>query len=470
MTADVSSSSANRADAYTITQLAKQYRDKKLSPVEYVSNMLTRIERSQAELNAYVTVSHEQAMASAKQAEKHFMKGDDSDQWLLGIPLGIKDVIFTRNLTTTMGCEIFKNFKPDLDATVVSKLKASGGVVVGKTNAHQFAFGITGDKSHIGPPRNPYDPSKITGGSSGGSGAAVSANLCTAAVGTDTGGSIRIPAACCGIVGLKPTYGLVSKFGVYPLSYTFDHVGPMSKTVEDNAILLNSMRGFDANDEASVRRKSEDYTRRLQEGIKGTTIGVPASFIDAILDDEIRAAFHQAVRLFETMGAKIKRLNFDDMTELRNARRTVQMCEAYTVNEKHIQLHPEMVDDEIRRRFSGFEFHVVDYIRAVRQIPQAKSVFMQQMKEVDVLLMPVSPILPPDIGQREIEVDGKTYGCIDQLTRYMWQANLTGFPALSVPCGFSSAGLPIGIQLMGRPFDEANLYRFAHAFEIEQCL
>jgi aspartyl-tRNA(Asn)/glutamyl-tRNA(Gln) amidotransferase subunit A len=261
----------------TLTDLAGAFRERRLSPIEVVETLLGRIEAEDKVLNAFITVTGERALEEAGRAEREILAGRYRGP-LHGVPVGLKDLIYTEGVRTTMGSAFFEDYVPDHSATVAAKLEEAGAVLVGKTNTHEFAYGPTGDRSHFGPTRNPHDTSRVSGGSSGGSAVAVAANLLYASLGSDTGGSVRIPAALCGVVGMKPTFGRLSKRGVFPLSWTLDHLGPLTRTVEDNALLLNALADYDPEDPYSVSRPAEDFARELRRGVRGGAIGVPHDF------------------------------------------------------------------------------------------------------------------------------------------------------------------------------------------------
>jgi aspartyl-tRNA(Asn)/glutamyl-tRNA(Gln) amidotransferase subunit A len=327
---------------WSLTTLAGAIREKQVSPVEVTRQLLERIDEVDKKLNAYITVLSEEALAAASQAERAIMEGNIKGP-LHGIPVGLKDLIYTKGIKTTMGSEIYRDYVPDYDAAVVEKLNEAGAILIGKLITHQFAYGTTGDRSYYGPARNPYDTSRITGGSSSGSGAAVSSSLCYAALGTDTGGSVRIPSSCCGIVGMKPSFGRVSKYGVFPLSWTLDHVGPMTRTVEDNAVLLGVLAGYDKRDPYSVQRVTEDFTRYLRQGIKGCTVGVPSSFYFEIMEEEVKAKVLQAIDVFGDMGAEIREIELPHIQEISLAFQTTLKSEAYAIHEKRLRAQPSPV-------------------------------------------------------------------------------------------------------------------------------
>src|SRR5918998_2677064 len=285
----------------TLAGLARDFWARRLSPVEVVKTLLERIESD--ETNAFVTVTAERALERASRAEGEILAGRYKGP-LHGVPVALKDIIYTRGVRTTMGSALYSGHVPDHSATVARKLERAGSILIGKTNTHEFAYGPTGDRSHFGATKNPHDTRRITGGSSGGSGAAVAANLCYGAPGSDTGGSIRIPAALCGTVGMKPIFGRVSKSGAFPLSWTLDHVGPITRFVEDNALMLNVLAGHDPEDLYSVDRPAADFTRDLQRGLRGASIGLPMRFYFDHADGEVKALVRQAVEVFRSLGAE----------------------------------------------------------------------------------------------------------------------------------------------------------------------
>ncbi|HHY65670.1 MAG TPA: amidase [Alicyclobacillus sp.] len=455
---------------WDLLTLSAAIKRKELSPVEVTQQLLQRIDAINAKLNAYITVFYEDALQAAVQTEKEMAVG----HWkgpLHGIPIALKDVIYTKNARTTMGSEIYKDFVPDYDAGVVEKLKQAGAIIIGKLNTHQFAYGSTGDRSYFGAVKNPYDLTKITGGSSSGSGAAVAAALCYGALGTDTGGSIRIPATCCGIVGMKPTFGRVSKYGVYPLSWTMDHVGPMTRTVLDNAVLLNVLSGYDERDPYSERTKDEDFTRLIGQSIQGTVIGVPSSYYYDNLDPEVDTKVRNAVEIFKSLGARVRVIDVTNLETIFMAQRLTLSSEAFAVHKDTLEKFPEQYDREVKERLLRAErIKAHEYVLAQQQRHKAKHAFLRALSDVDVIVTPTLPILPPNIEQREIKMKDNTEPVLSTLVRLTSPTNFNGFPSLSIPCGFSESGLPIGLQLIGRPWDEANLYRFAYAFEREVSL
>jgi aspartyl-tRNA(Asn)/glutamyl-tRNA(Gln) amidotransferase subunit A len=450
---------------WDLASLARAIKEKEISPVEVTHKLLERVDSTNKKLNAYITVLPEEALAAASRAEKEIVAGTVRSP-LHGVPVGLKDIIYTRGVKTTMGSEIFRNYVPDHDAAVVEKLKQAGAIIIGKLNTHQFAYGPTGDRSYFGPVKNPYDATKITGGSSSGSGAAVAASLCYAALGTDTAGSVRIPASCCGIVGMKPTLGRVSKYGVFPLSWTLDHVGPMTRTVEDNALLLSVLSGYDTRDPYSAQEDTEDFTRELGRGIRGSVVGVPSSFYFENVEGEVDARIRQAIETLRDLGAEIREIEIPHAREILLAQRAILASEAFAVHEERLRNQSERFEEEVKDRlFTGEPIRAYEYVKAQQTKQLAREEFNRALEQADTIVAPTAPILPTDIDQREVNIDGYKEHVRSALTRLTGPTNLNGFPNLSIPCGFSSSGLPIGLQMTGRPFDEAGLYRLAHAFE-----
>ena len=433
--------------------------------MEVAETVLRRIEERNGELNAFVTVMAEAALEDARRAEAEIRAGRYRGP-LHGVPVGLKDLIETRGVRTTMGSAFFKDHFPAADATVVELLKDAGAVLVGKTNTHEFAFGPIGDRSFFGATRNPHDLARIPGGSSAGSGAAVAAGLVYGALGTDSGGSIRVPAALCGVVGMKPTFGRVSKRGVFPLSWVLDHVGPLSRTVEDNALLLTDLACYDSEDSYSVDIGSEDFTRDLARGVKGGAVGVPAGFYYEHVGPGVEKLVRAAIRCFEDLGAEVRAVEIPGLQEALSAQRLMLASEAHAVHRERLDRAPEKFDDEVRQRLlEGAEPRAYKYAEAQQERLRSIRAFRKALEDVYVILTPTVPITATEIGQRRVDIDGYEETVRSALTRFTGPTNLNGLPSLSVPCGSMASGLPVGIQLIGRPFDEATLYRYGHALE-----
>jgi aspartyl-tRNA(Asn)/glutamyl-tRNA(Gln) amidotransferase subunit A len=417
------------------------------------------------ETNAFITVTAERAMEDAARAEAEIGAGDYRGP-LHGVPVGIKDLVYTKGVRTTMASAFFEDHVPEDDAAIARRLREAGTVLLGKTNTHEFAYGPTGDRSFFGPTRNPHDPARISGGSSGGSGAAVATGLCYGAIGSDTGGSIRIPAALCGVVGMKPTFGRVGKSGVFPLAWTLDHVGPMTRTVEDNALLLSALVGHDPQDPYSADRPAEDFARDLERGLRGSAVGVPTAFYFEHVDREVEARVRESVEAFRSLGAVVREVEVPNVWETLHAQRLTLAAEAYAVHEERLKSDPDRFDDQgLERLLQGEELRAHRYANAQRRKLRSRREFEEVLGEVDVILSPSVPIPATEIGQRQASINGHEEAVYSALTRLTGPTNMNGLPSLSVPCGTTASGLPVGLQLIGRPFDEATVYRFGHAHE-----
>ena len=447
----------------SLAGLSRELLAKHLSPVEVVRALLGRIEAD--ETNSFITVTAEWALEKATLAEREILAGGHRGP-LHGVPVALKDIIYTRGVRTTMGSALYAGHVPDHSATVARKLEEAGSVLIGKTNTHEVAYGPTGDRSYFGPTLNPHDARRITGGSSGGSGAAVAANLCYGALGSDTGGSIRIPAALCGTVGMKPTFGQVSKSGVFPLSWSLDHVGPITRTVEDNALMLNVLTGHDPEDPYSVDHPAEDFARDLQRGLRRAGIGLPTSFYFDHVDEEVGVLVREAMEVFRSLGAQVREVEIPNLVDTLHAQRLILGAEAYAVHEERLENEPEAFDEEVcERLMDGARPRAYRYANARRRGVLATDEFEHALQGVDVLLTPTLPIVATEIGQREVRIGDNKESVRSALTRYTGPTDLTGHPSLSIPCGIITSGLPVGLQLIGRHFDEATLYRFGHAYE-----
>ena len=447
----------------SLAGLARELLARELSPVGVVRALLERIEAD--ETNSFITVTAERALEQASLAEREILAGRHRGP-LHGVPVALKDIIYTRGVRTTMGSALYSGHVPDHSATVARKLEEAGSVLIGKTNTHEVAYGPTGDRSYFGPTLNPHDARRITGGSSGGSGAAVAANLCYGALGSDTGGSIRIPAALCGTVGMKPTFGRVSKSGVLPLSWSLDHVGPITRTVEDNALMLNALAGHDPEDPYAVDHLAEDFTRDLQRGLRGAGIGLPTSFYFDHIDEEVGTRVREAVEVFRSLGAQVREVEIPNLVDTLHAQRLILGAEAYAVHEERLENEPETFDEEVcTRLMGGARPRAYRYANARRRGVLATDEFDHALQGVDMLLTPTLPIVATEIGQREVSIGDYEESVRSALTRFTGPTDLTGHPSLSIPCGTTASGLPVGLQLIGRHFDEATLYRLGHAYE-----
>jgi aspartyl-tRNA(Asn)/glutamyl-tRNA(Gln) amidotransferase subunit A len=449
----------------TIANLHPLVRRRRLSPVELTDFALARIERLDPQLNAFITVTADLARAHAREAEKEIAGGRYRGP-LHGIPVCLKDLFFTRDIRTTAGSLILRRFRPRENACVVDRLIEAGAVVIGKTNLHEFAFGATNVNPHYGPVQNPWLQGYVPGGSSGGSAAAVAAALAVGSLGTDTGGSIRIPAAACGCVGLKPTYGRLPLHGVIPLSTTLDHAGPITRCVEDAAIMLEATAGADPRDPSSTGVCGERFTRALKAGLKGLRVGVPRQYFFDRLDSEVKRLVLQAISTMESSGAELREINLQHMPETPDLAAGITIAEAMAYHWDWFGKRPGDYGNDLRTRMNACRaMTAVEYIHALRRRGEYRRCFMESMEGIDVLAAPTLPITAPPIEAAEVVMGKKKEDVRLALLRLTRPGNLTGLPAISAPCGFSSKGLPAGLQLIGRPMDESTVLRAAWGYE-----
>jgi aspartyl-tRNA(Asn)/glutamyl-tRNA(Gln) amidotransferase subunit A len=446
-------------------QLSRLIQSREVSPVEVIDAHLSRIQSTDKVLNSFITLLPEQAQAAARRAESEINSGSYRGP-LHGIPVGLKDLFNTGGIRTTSGTRLFDNFIPRQDCTVAARFHQAGAILLGKLNMHQLAYGPTGENPDYGHMHNPWDPDRFAGGSSGGSGSATAAGQCTITMGSDTGGSVRIPAALCGIVGLKPTYGLVSRHGLTPLSWCMDHPGPMVRTVEDAALTMNAIAGYDPKDIASSRAVVPDYTTALTGDVRGLRIGVPKEYFEVPLDSEVSQVVRKAIDLLGELGASVREVSFPMYQHAQAISGTILMAEAAAYHRELLARDGDKLYPPVRLRLeAGLFITAADYLKA----QQARALFNREardlLQEVDLLAGPMEPVTAPELLSTEVQAGGHTVGTTAALTQYSRPYNITGFPAISVPCGFSDAGLPIGLQLAGRPFEELTVLRAAHAYE-----
>ncbi|MGE3272033.1 MAG: amidase [Chloroflexota bacterium] len=443
----------------TIREVGERIRRRELSPVELTTAALDRAAALDGPLNMFITITRDEALAQARLAEKALLEGHYLGP-LHGIPVSLKDLYQTAGIRTTGGSKILADWVPDTDATVTRRLRQAGAIVIGKNNLHEFAFGATNENPHYGPSRNPWNRERITGGSSGGSAAAVATGVGYASMGSDTGGSIRLPAALCGIVGIKPTYGLVSRSGVLPLSWSLDHCGPLTRTVEDGAIVMNAIVGHDRADPASASRVTPDLTTVLDGRIGGLRIGLLREYMGENVLPEIAAAVRTALRDLERVGATVEEISVPEVEFRTGAVTGILYPEAATIHERWLKNRSEEYGADVLERLRhGQRLTATQYLRG----QQARRVLVDRFKSVfdrmDILVTPTVPILAPTLAE------SRGWVARGQLLGFTQIFNVLGLPAVSVPCGFSQNGLPMGMQLVGRPFDEATVLRVAHAYE-----
>ena len=456
---------ANELTALSIAEAGEQMRRRALSPVELTRAYLDRIQARNAECRCYITVLAEQALAAAAAAEREIGSGRYRGP-LHGIPVALKDLVMTRGIRTTCGSRILKDWVPESDATVVVRLAAAGAILLGKLNMHEFAYGPTGVNPHYGTAANPWGRDRMPGGSSSGSGAAVATGLCAGALGTDTGGSIRIPASLCGIVGLKQTYGLVSRAGVVPLAWSLDHIGPMTRTVTDAALMLQALAGRDPADPSTAALPVPEYRRDLERDPRGLRVGVVREVFFERLDPDVRTAVEAAAQALTGIGVRVEDVRLPRIHHAGPATFAIITAESMAYHEPYLKTRAAEYGADVRARLLTGQFVLAtQYLKAQRARQVLRAEVDGVLQGVDALLMPTTPIPAPRNDEREATVEGVTDDVRGWLTRCTRPINLTGHPALSVPCGLTSGGLPIGLQLVGRQFDEATLLRLGRAYE-----
>jgi aspartyl-tRNA(Asn)/glutamyl-tRNA(Gln) amidotransferase subunit A len=426
----------------TIEEAGAKLRAREVSALELARESLRRIHEAQPRFNAFITITEELALEQARRVDKELARGVDRGP-LHGIPYALKDLFATGGIRTTCGSKIFANRIPDHDSEVYKRLTDAGAVLMGKTSMHEFAYGITNDNPHFGAVRNPHDTTRIPGGSSGGSGVAVAANLVFFAMGTDTGGSIRVPASYCGCVGLKPTYGLVSRSGVFPLGLSLDHVGPLTRTVRDASLVMNAIAGS---------RPGATQPRR---------IGVPQNFFNERVAPEVAVAFDQTLIAAKAIGCRLVPLDVPDPAEINTIGRLILLCEAAAVLKPWLDRRKDFGADVLSLLDQGQLVSAVDYIEARRLRRLYRLRWAELWDRVDVILTPTTPIQAPLIGETVIADEDVRVAS----TRFVRPFNVLGLPALSIP--FRKSGLPVGIQLVGQRFGEQAVLDVAERFAQE---
>ncbi|MGM8365263.1 amidase [Virgibacillus sp. W0181] len=448
----------------SITELASLIQSKEVSPVEITTAVIDEIEGKNDLINAYIRVDSNEAMSCAKQAEADIVKGKYIGP-LHGIPMALKDIFYFKGKKMTVGSRIHKDFTPTYDATVVKKLKQQGVIFTGSLNMHEYAYGVTTTNPHYGTCRNPWDMNKIPGGSSGGSAAAVSANMTIASLGTETGGSLRAPAAFCGVVSLKPTYGSVSKYGCFPLARTLDHIGPITKTVDDAALLFNRIAGYDPSDPDSIHTASVEYAKHEISNMKDLVIGIDEEQFFTGVDNEIAEKVKKVIRFMSSVGAKTELVHLDTFAETAETYAKTVAAEASVVHEKNLRAHAGDFGSDVRERLErGKEIPAVDYIKAQQKREEIRQEFKRIFEKVDVLIAPSVPFTAPAVGDDDVWVNNSKVSIYDLGSRLIRPATLIGIPAISVPCGFSK-GMPVGVQVMGAPFQEELVLQVAKVIE-----
>lgn len=459
----------NTAPQLTITEASQLFRAKKMSPVELTQDCLKRIERLNPKLNAFITVTAESALDEARRAESEILHGQSRGP-LHGVPIALKDLVDTTGVRTTAASGLFKNRVPTQDAQLVWRLKAAGAVFLGKLNMHEFAYGGSSVTSYFGPIHNPWNLAFSPGGSSGGSAAAVATGLCLAAIGSDTGGSIREPAAYCSIVGLKPSYGRVSATGVVPLSWSLDHLGPMTRSVEDAAALLNVVAGYDSQDIGSLNLPVPDFTAALSAPTTSLRVGILRAHFYDELDPEILHATNSALsvlqKLTKSQADDLRIFPHDDMySTIADTGRVLLQAESFAYHQENISKSPDLYQPATLQRIRvGSQITTTEYVNARRKLDELRRSARLLFENVDLVVTPTCPVPPFSI--EDLLSDPATLRAKElQMLRNTRPFNILGLPTISVPCGFTSNGLPIGLQISGPPVDEATVLRLAHAYE-----
>ncbi|MDX6236243.1 MAG: aspartyl-tRNA(Asn)/glutamyl-tRNA(Gln) amidotransferase subunit [Kribbellaceae bacterium] len=453
--------------ARSVGQLSELIETGELSPVELTEAVLDNVSRHDDTLKAYIEVYRDDAMTAARNAETEIASGHYRGP-LHGIPMGIKDNIYFADRVTTMGSKIHGDFVSETNATVVDRLSDAGVVFLGKLNMHEYALGGTTDNQFHGTCRNPWDLTMSPGGSSGGSGAALASNMTIAALGTDTSGSIRIPAALCGIVGLKPTYGRVSRFGCFPEAWTLDHIGPMTRTVADAAIVLDAISGYDARDPGSLNQPPTRTAGQLASTLDGVVIGIDEEFFFTDVDDEIDRCVRDGIEALRRQGATIKSISIPGLSNCEWALTIIDTSETSTVHHANLRDRPEDYSDDVRLLLECGELpSAVEYLEAQQLRRHLRSEMQRAFDGVDVLVAPTLPTRTPLIGKTTTTINGRDVDAIESLMRLVGPASLLGLPSLSVPCGVAK-GLPVGMQVIGPALGEQKVLNTGHVLELSE--
>ena len=450
----------------SLVELADAIAARKLSAVEVMTASVARAERLQPVLNCFISLQAEAALESAAAADAALARGDAPGP-LHGVPLAHKDMFYRAGHVTTCGSRIRKDFVPDHDSTALARLHGAGAIYLGGLNMAEFATGPTGHNEHWGDCRNPWNQAHISGGSSSGSGASVAGRVVFGALGSDTGGSVRLPSTCNGVVGLKTTAGLVSRYGIMPLSHTLDTVGPLTRTVRDAARITGVIAGHDPRDATSSERAVPDYEAALAEGAEGLRIGVPSDYFYDLATDEVRTLMEQSLDVFRAAGAKVVEVAVPDIERINHLSNIILSCEASAIHEPWIANRPDDYQAQVRSRYEpGLHVPAVKYIQALAARAGLLREFMDTaLSNVDALHTPGIPFPIPTREETNVGGGERMANMVAGLSWCTRAANYLGGPALIVPCGFTESGLPSAFQLMGRPFSEATLFRLGHAYQ-----
>jgi aspartyl-tRNA(Asn)/glutamyl-tRNA(Gln) amidotransferase subunit A len=449
----------------TISELSNNIRTKKVSPTELIKHFLQTINRLNESNKSFLYIAENESLKEAAIIEKEIFSGNYKGP-LHGIPIGLKDLYATNNMPTTSGSIIFKDHQPNENATSVQKLIDAGSIIIGKLNMHPFAFGAFGTNSDFGTAPNPWNTSYIPGGSSSGSGVAIASGMIPAATGSDTGGSIRIPSSICGIVGIKPTYGRISRYGLTPLSWSLDTAGPMARNVKDCAYLLEAMSGYDINDDSSSTRNVPQFANDLENKNTKLTIGIPKSQYFSNIHSEVASKVNGAIEVLKNICFNIVEVDIPTPEEAGKIQLNIINPEAAAFHQDRLQNDSDRIAPDVRARLeSGIFIPAVNYIQAQRLRRSFIDQMIDCMSNIDALVTPTEPICTPEIGQMTTKINNEEVAIQSLLTKFTSPFNLSGLPAISVPCGFDTNGMPIGLQIIGKHFDEATILQIAQAFE-----
>ena len=459
---------ADEVTSKPLYNLADLLQKRVVSPVELIDVFLNRIEKENDTLHAYITVARKTARQAAKEAEIQIQKGNYRGR-LHGIPYACKDLFKTRNIRTTCGSRVLADWIPKKDAAAVSCLSAAGGVLLGKLNLHEFAYGATGKNEHFGTVPNPWDSTRLAGGSSSGSAAAVAAGLATYTLGTDTGGSTRAPAALCGVIGYKPTHGLIGTKGIIPYCWSLDHVGIFSKTVKDAAIVFQSLTGGSKPDRSPSQEPLFQLNQAPLDDLRKVRIGIPRKFFFDRIDAEIHESVKNAIMVCGQCKADLVDIDMPPMEKTRTVSLVIQLPEMLSYHSRYLPKKKNLYSKDLRAGMALGQFILAEhYIQAKRMVQWYRLKMEECFKRVDLIMTPSCPIIAPEIDSDFIEWGDKKEPVGNAITRYTSFFNMTGHPAISIPCGIHSLGLPMGVQLVGHHFDENTLLKVAHV--LENCL
>ena len=452
----------------TISELSPKIKNKEISPLEVTEAALVEATRLQPTLNSFITLMHEQAMEQARESERALSRGDYRGP-LHGIPIGLKDNLETAGITTTVGSKVLASHVPEEDAEVVIRCRNAGAIIIGKENLEEVAAGATSNNPHYGAVHNPWDLDHVPGGSSGGGGANVAAGITFASLGTDLGGSVRLPGSFCGVVGLKQTYGRVSQRGVMVTSFNGDHIGPMTRSVSDSALMLQVLAGNDPLDPSTVPVAVPDYNSYLGKEIKGLKMGIPSNHFFDMLDGDVETAVRESIAALEELGADLQEVNLPAM-EYIGAMRISAMADGFVTHEPFLKNHREAYGPDVFYRTVPGQFVLgKDYSKSLKVQRIIQEEYLRVMQQVDFLVTPTAPVPAPRIDAKYININGENHRVRGAgsgfISRNTSPFNAVGLPAISVPCGINQAGLPIGVQFISGPFKEGLLFQVADSYE-----